>query len=171
MATKGAILKNRIKECGYTQELFADKAGISLSALKKYISNKTIYDCNILLVFAELLDCSLDYLMGLTDTPKRELQTVKDMTGLSDEVIEYIQNLYTLKDNKANMIMIKTINAIIGDSELMNRLMMYLYGYEVDELNELYNAFKELLQEDLVGMNSATLTSVIEELAVLKTKL
>lgn len=67
----GAILKNRIKEKGYTQAEFAYKAGISLASLKKYIRGTTVYRIDLLPEFAELLDCSFDYLLGYSRFPMR----------------------------------------------------------------------------------------------------
>ena len=171
MATKGAILKKRIKECGYTQEEFAELSGISLSALKKYMGNKVVYDTDLLLIFSDKLNCSLDYLMGLTETPIKEFQSVKDKTGLSDRSIEYLQNIYDNIDVKANKIMIKTIDAILSDDELLNRILLYLYGDEVPELNALYSMFEQALGGEIVNLNGATISAIIEELAVLKSKL
>jgi len=171
MVTKGTILKKRIKECGYTQEQFAEESGISLSALKKYISDTTKYDCDIMMIFSEKLNCSLDYLMGITETPQRELQTVKDKIGLDDNVIEYLQSIHDNNDIEANQIMTKTLNAILGDSELLNRMLMYLYGDEIEEINLLYKIYREALGEDMIGISGATLTAIIEELSVLKSRL
>lgn len=171
MATNGAILKNRIKECGYTQEEFAELSGISLSALKKYISDKVVYDTDLLLVFSDKLNCSLDFLMGLTETPNKELQTVKDKIGLSDNSIQYLQNIYDNIDVQANKIMLKTIDAILSDEELLNRILLYLYGDEVPELNTLYSLFEQALGDDMVNLSGATISAIVEELAVLKSKL
>lgn len=87
-ANIGAILKKRIKYCGYTQEGFALKVGIGLSTLKKYLSGQIYYDVELLECFAAALDCSYDYLLGKSDTPNPELHTIKEQTGLSDGTIE-----------------------------------------------------------------------------------
>ena len=78
MDTYGAILKKRIKEMGYTQEQFAEETGIPFGTLKKYLSGKSYYPIDLLKIFAEKLDCSYDYLMGFTVSPKREFQSMKD---------------------------------------------------------------------------------------------
>ncbi len=84
----GAILKARIKECGYTQEDFAEQTGVGLSSLKKYISGANYYDIEVLERFADTLKCSYDYLLGKTATPEAEYRTIKDATGLADGSIE-----------------------------------------------------------------------------------
>lgn len=87
----GAVLKRRIKEMGYTQEEFADKVGIGYSTLKKYLSGKNLYDVELLLRFAEVLECSCDYLLGLSISPKRENQDISNELKLSDEAIDAIR--------------------------------------------------------------------------------
>ena len=72
MVIIGTILKDRIKEKGYTQEEFCELVGIGLSSLKKYMNGKVFYSIDTLELFANALDCSYDYLLGKSKTPKPE---------------------------------------------------------------------------------------------------
>lgn len=86
----GAILKQRIKEQGYSQEEFAIEVGMGLSTLKKYISGKCAYSYEMLILFAEKLECSYDYLLGMSKSPNREFHEIIEQTRLSEEAVEKI---------------------------------------------------------------------------------
>lgn len=175
MATKGAILKQRIRQCGYTQEQFADAIGIGLSSLKKYLNDTNKYDYDLLLKFSEKLDCSLDYLMGLTETPHREMQTVKDKTGLSDEAIEIMQTLYEGKKQNANLVMIKTLDTIICNQDLLSLLLLYFYANEIDEIESIFEMMISQIKStcpDLdIKTNGTILAGIIEQLALCKAEI
>ena len=89
----GTILRKRIKEMGYTQQEFADKVPMPLATLKKYMSDRGTYSIDYLKRFGEILDCSYDYLMGVTVSPRRDIQDIKDATRLSDEAIDKIKRI------------------------------------------------------------------------------
>lgn len=99
MDTYGTILRKRIKEVGYTQQEFADKVPMPLATLKKYMSDRGMYSIDYLKRFGELLDCSYDYLMGVTVSPRRDIQDIKDATRLSDEAIDKIKRIVAKIDN------------------------------------------------------------------------
>lgn len=99
MDTYGTILRKRIKEMGYTQQEFADKVPMPLATLKKYMSDHGIYSIDYLKRFGELLDCSYDYLLGVTVSPRRDIQDIKDVTRLSDEAIDKIKRIVAKIDN------------------------------------------------------------------------
>lgn len=88
--TIGAILRQRVKEKGFTQVKFAEECGISISSLKKYMSGENAYDYELLERFADKLDCSYDYLLGKSKSPKPEYHEVTELTRLSEEAIENI---------------------------------------------------------------------------------
>lgn len=83
-------MRQRIKEKGFTQAKFAEECGISHSALKKYMSGKNAYDYELLERFADKLDCSFDYLLGMSKSPRREFHEVTEQTHLSEQAIANI---------------------------------------------------------------------------------
>lgn len=89
-ATIGAVLKRRVKEMGYTQEQFAEKVGVKYSTLRKYMSGKATYSYELLLLFAEELECSVDYLLGLSMSPIQEHHEIAEQTRLSEKAIAKI---------------------------------------------------------------------------------
>lgn len=62
MVTIGTILKDRIKEKGYTQEEFCELVGIGLSSLKKYMNGKVFYSIDKFVVFARSVLSTYEYI-------------------------------------------------------------------------------------------------------------
>lgn len=138
MVNKGAILKQRIKEMGYTQISFADKCDISISSLKKYMKNELPYSISHLELFSELLDCSTDYLLGKSETPKKEIQTLKEQTHLSDNALlalqlnaaDYMREIETDYDKKRkeaaeNDLIVASL--VLEDIELLGLIKNYFF--------------------------------------------
>lgn len=124
----GAILKDLIKERGYTQEEFAEEVGIGLSSLKKYITGQVSYSIDILEQFAEFFDCSYDYLLGKSLTPNRELQDIKQSTRLTDGALErligYAKTYDTDLESKKYL---DTLSNLIQFEFLIERIVDYFY--------------------------------------------
>lgn len=127
LVTLGTILKNRIKECGYTQEDFAEKAGIGMSTLRKQINGTVAYRCDDLIMYAELLNCSYDYLLGYSKSVNRESANIVDKTGLSDEaVLKLIDFKKEIEIKVLYDDSMRLLNTIICDEEFLTDLLMYL---------------------------------------------
>lgn len=94
----GAIIKLRIKELNFTQTEFAEKAGIGVSTLKKYISGQLPYSIELLDKFSELLNCSYEYLLGKSPKPHGSYKEVQYLTGLSDMAIAELSEIAAEKD-------------------------------------------------------------------------
>lgn len=101
-ATIGAILRGRITASPYTQEEFAEKAGIGFSTLKKYLNGTTPYSYEMLIKFAELLDCSYDYLLGYSESTVREYHEIREQIRLSDEAIRRLVEYSACYDKNAD---------------------------------------------------------------------
>lgn len=115
-----SILKKAIQEKGYTQERFANETGIPLPTLKDYLSGKTKYDYDTLLIFSDKLDCSLDYLMGLSKSPVREHHEIAEIIGLNEEAITI------LEENKNNTIFNELLEQMLKDKDLINDICLYI---------------------------------------------
>lgn len=94
----GEIIKLRIKELNFTQTEFAEKAGIGVSTLKKYISGQLPYSIELLDKFSELLNCSYEYLLGKSPKPHGSYKEVQYLTGLSDMAIAELSEIAAEKD-------------------------------------------------------------------------
>lgn len=122
-----AILRKRIQEMGFTQEDFAEKTGISFSTLKKYLKedNPTPYSYEMLIKFAEALNCSYDYLLGYSESTKRVYHDAKEKTGLSEESIEKLEELVKKKTLDSELLL-KVLDEIIKNSALIDYTALYI---------------------------------------------
>lgn len=131
----GAILKDLIKERGYTQEEFAEEVGIGLSSLKKYITGQVSYSIDTLDEFAEFFDCSYDYLLGKSLTPYRELQDMKQSTRLTDGALERLTGYAKTYDNDLeSKKYLDTLSNLIQSEFLIERIVDYFYIDTNEEL-------------------------------------
>lgn len=133
-----AILKKRIKEMGYTQENFAEECGISAATLKSYLkkNSKTNYNIEMLKIFSQKLDCSYDYLLGKSETPYPEIQSLKDEICLSDRALAILKcsaNIYKDENRKSDgdttaiMQDLITTSLVLESVELISAIRQYLY--------------------------------------------
>lgn len=162
--TFGAILKNRIKEMGYTQEEFAEKAGIGLASLKKYINGTNVYRVDLLPRFAELLECSYDYLLGYSRSPIRENSDISNELHLSDESIRVIRKMVSLgEDDYYYIAYFYILNAIIENQDLMFALVEYVVQsrYIVNQmqpiLDEIQKPIASVIPFETMGMKTDTM--------------
>ena len=68
------IFANRLNSVlwkrGMTQKELAKKAGVTTSAISHYVNAVQYPHSTVLLLIADALDVSMDYLCGRTDNPK-----------------------------------------------------------------------------------------------------
>ena len=80
--TLGEKIKEARKQCGLTQEQLAEKMLLSRSAIAKWESDKGLPDVDNLKTLAQLLNVSVDYLLGngetVTDFVIREAYNLAD---------------------------------------------------------------------------------------------
>lgn len=123
----GAILKKRIREMGLTQEEFAEEVGIGLSTLRKYISGKTAYSYEVLELFSEKLQCSYNYLLGKSTSPKDEFHSATELTRLSEEALEKISKYASVYDTEfEGRRYIKCLDMMIRTDGLFERICEYM---------------------------------------------
>lgn len=96
----GERLSELRKDKGYTQQQLAELLSVSKYTISSYENEKTSPDDRSLIFIVKLFNISLDYLMGLIDTPvsyNREhncLQLPSGFTDLQlDQIQEYIEFL------------------------------------------------------------------------------
>lgn len=63
------------KKNGYTQESFAEKAGFSRGRYANYEQGRREPDFEIVKAFADILNCTTDYLLGNSDSKNLESNT------------------------------------------------------------------------------------------------
>lgn len=140
----GAILRDRIKEVGYTQEDFALEVGIGLSTLKKYLNGTTAYTYEILDIFSDKLNCSYDYLLGKSKSPIGEYKDISNHLLLTDKSIDKISEHAKKYDiNSLSKLYINTLNKLIEEDEFIETIRNYFITskYQQNMLVEIFNAF------------------------------
>lgn len=65
-------LSELMAEDGYTQTALAAAMNTSRAKISLYLSGKSTPDFKYLVAIADFFNCSADYLVGLTDYPKRD---------------------------------------------------------------------------------------------------
>ena len=180
MDTYGTVLRKRIKEMGYTQQEFADKVPMPLATLKKYMSDRGTYSIDYLKRFGELLDCSYDYLMGVTVSPTRDIQDIKDATRLSDEAIDKIRRIVAKIDNLDGMekigaqSMIACLDMVIK-TEVYETMAAYLQS---DDMLKPIEDLVQTAMRDVIGdeelpvkLDNVYALAVIQELGKCKSEM
>lgn len=165
----GTILKKRIKEQGYTQEDFAEKVGIGLSSLKKYLRGEVAYNYEILIQFANELECSYDYLLGKSKTAIPEHKEIRERINLSDEAISIlIKRTNEAKEDNTQAYFMKTLDLIITDENLIDDITLYLISNKTT--NQMNNLFEKMgIAERLpYGNEIYLLVAILNELKEIK---
>lgn len=147
----GAILKKRIKEMGFTQEDFAEEVGIGLSTLRKYISGKTAYSYEVLELFSEKLQCSYNYLLGKSTSPRDEFHSATELTRLSEEALEKISKYASKYDtNFEGRRYIMCLDRLICQEGTFNSICDYLIA---SKTVEIYVNYMLKIVKDLISQN------------------
>lgn len=176
----GAILKKRIKEMGYTQEKFAEVTGVRYGTLKKYLSGKSVYPIDLLQIFAEKLDCSYDYLMGYTVSPKREYQDLKDATRLSDKAIDRLKVFgRAYEKEEMGSMSADTVSKMLEMENLVETVAVYFFANDVaiEGMRNFIQAIaqatspEEAIEEPPISMDNFLMMCVMERFAKCKSEL
>lgn len=95
---KDGIFQQRFREqygkLNITQQAFADALGVSRPTVMGWLDGKNIPDIISLKRMTELFNVSADYLLGISDTerPDVNLRAAVEYTGLSEKAVERIHN-------------------------------------------------------------------------------
>lgn len=144
------IFSQRLRELrnGENQEKTAKNIGISRGALSYYESGERKPDINVLHSIAKYYNVSTDYLLGLTDIPRIDLEesSISNQLGLSSGAIHHLKflnerittdhsNEYDSLDSyyqsktldELNLHIINSL--IVNDYELTGRITDYLFTH------------------------------------------
>lgn len=102
----GMRLKSLRLERGLTIEKFANEIGISKSSVGYYENQNRAPDIVVVGKMADVLDVSVDYLIGLSNARMQEpkLKSICDKTGLSDKSILMLARLKKEKSPRLRII-------------------------------------------------------------------
>jgi transcriptional regulator with XRE-family HTH domain len=94
---------------GYTLEDLADRLRITSRQIARYEADQSDPASDVLLRIARLFGVTSDYLLGLTDSPNREIR----MSELSDDE----QNLIAAYRQKRAAVLLEAATRIVQDQE------------------------------------------------------
>lgn len=88
------ILDKELRDNNINQEDFCTKVGVSSGSLSHYRNGKMFPQGNIIIKMAKELNCTTDYLLGVTDlrSTDKNIKLVHELTGLSENSITYLKN-------------------------------------------------------------------------------
>lgn len=130
----GKRLKERRKKLGYRRrQEFADLLGVSPQAIGNYEMGKRIPDADILARMAHALGCSVDWLLGLSDCANPEFSSVSAATGLMDDAIEAMYDLFGDDPSSVRTIIFNDLMSSYLILDLVDEIAMGLAALEEDD--------------------------------------
>lgn len=119
-------MKERRQCIGYSQDMLAKAAGISSQAVCAYEKGERMPNAEFLAALATALGCSVDWLLGLTESRLVDQQQVCEMTGLSSEAVEW---LVTYPRSGARAVMTHFLDVVVTSGALL-RLGLAFFSWE-----------------------------------------
>lgn len=141
-------LKELIKERNLTHEIVGESVGISRQAVSKWVSGESIPDILTAARLAKVLDVSIDYLVGVsnTQTVDKSIKAVCDYTGLTEDAVygitEFNRKLSKMKKGSS-----------IPECEKPPRLIVD--PVDPDELRDIFNRLLTPVPENAIQGNKA----------------
>ena len=96
----GKTIKKELNEKGISQREFVKKIGINEANFSKYLKGEKTPQADTLIKISKGLNCSLDYLLGLSKTKyieptddEKAIIKISELTGLKVETLEWLINL------------------------------------------------------------------------------
>lgn len=135
-------LRELIEETNVSQAELAEILGMSRQALNAYALGETSPDIKRLVAIAEYFDVTYDYLLGASESRKRENLNISERIGLNDAAISVLQD--HMKDN--NDLNVKAyqnaINTVLSSDDLVNHLVSF-FMIKGDEGGYLLSSVKD----------------------------
>lgn len=128
---------NEFEKLGISQANFSNDIGELDTTISKYRKGITLPRLDMLVKIAKKLNCSTDYLLGLTElkSTNEDYKIIHESTGLSDEAINYLRKMKqeqyrTIKNGDVfyKFEEIETINCIL-ENERRYKLLKYIGDY------------------------------------------
>lgn len=129
----GQRLKSCLESRGISQSEFARQMLSNRSDISRYCTGKHLPQIEDLYKMSELLNVSIDYLLGKTEieSPNMEIRTICEHTGLPEEAIihfgvykdtEYCKQIYPKVFDSSFFTLIFKLGVLSEDSNFLNEL-------------------------------------------------
>ena len=90
---QGEHLKRLRKRKGYTQEIVAEKLGVTTKTYRNWERAETSPASRDLIALSDLYGVSTDFLLGLIEEKNRDEKFVLEYTGLSEKAVDHLKSL------------------------------------------------------------------------------
>lgn len=115
-------MKERRQSIGYSQDMLAKAAGISSQAVCAYEKGERMPNAEFLAAIATALDCSVDWLLGLTKSRLIDQQQVCEITGLAPDAVEWLSSCPI---DSMRAMMAHFLDIVITSGELLNLALAF----------------------------------------------
>jgi transcriptional regulator with XRE-family HTH domain len=159
----GERVQNRRKEMNMTQDQFAEKYGYPRTTLAKLEAGLRDFKSTEILILAEQLGVSCDYLLGrqMVKAPDNFTQAASERYGLSEEALNSLRNITTRTDPNVPDL-IKTAWGHITASGVLSALNTILTNESCLLMLAMFNqAVKEATNEVTTNRQKVTFASQI----------
>lgn len=123
-------LRELMDETDTTQPMLAESMGVTRQTISLYCNGQSTPDIDIFAKIADYFNVSFDYLLGKSESKKRENVDINKKTGLSDESIKILEEIWTKKEFYYPSI--RTIDELIKNKELIEMISEYLFTQTVE---------------------------------------
>ena len=106
-------LRELREKMGLSQQDVADRSGVSLTQIWRYENGKSDPTLDAIAEIAKVLNCSVDYLAGLTGEINGQI-TERDLTAMERRLLNAYRNSKGPNEKLRNLLL-----AITSDEELM----------------------------------------------------
>lgn len=120
----------RVKK-GITQKKCAADLGVDYSKYNKWERGVFRPDYEMLSKMADYFECTIDYLLGRDNVPKRDHADIAARTGLSDGAIAALEEMHSASLQRYAPV-VRAVNDLLEqrtdmEKHLLNLISMYLY--------------------------------------------
>ena len=115
---------------GKKQKELAAALNVTDNTVSYYCKGERLPNTKQIKIISEYLECSADYLLGLTNTPTtdRDVSFVCDYTGLSERAVQVLNAYHLIYTENPNPEYEKALNLFVEQASL-NNLISYIMTY------------------------------------------
>lgn len=157
-------LKNRSKELGYSTEsklldrIQKEHPDFSSATVHSWWSYVSLPGLENLAMLARILDCDINYLLGVKNETTFERYHIRKETGLSDDAIRTLQNAFDVTSGALLKVSYKPLSVAVSyllTTEHGLNLLQHIYDYiNSGEISMQYQGNPVL--EDIIVSNAHT---------------
>lgn len=154
---------------GMNQIEAAEALGQAVSTYNKWENAKNRPEIDTVIKIAQYYNCSVDYLVGIEDSPRRETADIVARTGLNDEAVKVLEEIQKHPDGRqSSEPQIRTLNTLITQRSTTGHNLLYLLSlglfFDLDDEKGLVTQDGDLIHT--VGLSYLTDVTIYSELTI-----